>query len=132
MPFIAVAVGVDHGDLDTVDQANGVDAGLAVIEAVVLPLDGRAIEYAPCIFGGDSVPPKGGANSAWLPLADGGRLLSTPVRVPTVQGEQFIEQIGTYAKVRRFQPCQGRGEIDKAPPCGKIEYTECPDRREAA
>jgi hypothetical protein len=37
---VAVPVGIDHRDFQTVDEADGVDSDFAVVETVVHPLDG--------------------------------------------------------------------------------------------
>jgi hypothetical protein len=56
MSLVILAIGIDHGDLDTVYHSNRVDPNLAVPEPVVLPFDGRTIEYPGRISESDGVP----------------------------------------------------------------------------
>jgi hypothetical protein len=51
--LIAVPIGVDHRDLDAVDQANCVGAFLAIVETIVDPLYGRSVENPCRVLKGD-------------------------------------------------------------------------------
>ena len=53
MAVIWVAIGIDHRDLNTVDEADRVDAHLAICETIVGPFRGRSIEHPGRILKGD-------------------------------------------------------------------------------
>ena len=53
MALIAVTIGVDHRNLDAVDQANCVGAFLAVVETIVDPFYGRSVENPGRVLKGD-------------------------------------------------------------------------------
>jgi hypothetical protein len=55
VPLIRVAVGVDHRNPDTVDETNRIDARLAIVIAIVGPLDRRSVENTRRIPKGDPV-----------------------------------------------------------------------------
>jgi hypothetical protein len=45
-PFVIRLVGIDHCDFEAVDQADGIDPSLAVVEAIIHPFEGRTFENA--------------------------------------------------------------------------------------
>jgi hypothetical protein len=55
--LIAVTIGVDHRDLDAVDQADRVGAFLAIVETIVDPFDGRSVENPGRVLKGDPMSP---------------------------------------------------------------------------
>jgi len=57
-PLILPAVGVNHRNFQAVHHADRVYAPFALVEAVVGPLDGRALEDSRRIFESDSMQPE--------------------------------------------------------------------------
>jgi hypothetical protein len=54
--FVFAPIGADHRDFDAIDEPNGVNASLAVLEAVVVPFNGWAVENPTCVVKADAVP----------------------------------------------------------------------------
>jgi len=54
--LIADTSGVDHPDLDAVDEANCIDAHFAIVVTIVGPLDGCSVENPRRILKGDPMP----------------------------------------------------------------------------
>jgi hypothetical protein len=55
--FVVVPIRIDHRDLHTGDKPDGVNPCLAIVEAVIFPLDRRAVKDALGISESDSVSP---------------------------------------------------------------------------
>lgn len=53
MALVAVTIGVDHGDLDTIDKANCVGAFLTLVETVVDLFYGRSVKNSGRVLKGD-------------------------------------------------------------------------------
>jgi hypothetical protein len=54
--LVAVTIGIDHRDLDAVDEANCMDAHFAIVVTIVGPLDGWSIENPRRVPKGDAMP----------------------------------------------------------------------------
>src|SRR6185437_13482023 len=67
VPFVVAPVGVDHGDLQPVQEADGVDPRLPVIEAIIFPLNRRPVKNALCILERDSMSPGIDGVLVWVP-----------------------------------------------------------------
>jgi hypothetical protein len=65
--LIRVAVGIDHRNLDAVDQANRLGPHLAILVTIVDPLHGWSIENARRVPKGDSMPADIGDVLRWIP-----------------------------------------------------------------
>lgn len=57
MSLVVVSIGIDDRNLGAVHLTDGIDSDFTIIEAVIDPLDGWALENANGIREGDAVPP---------------------------------------------------------------------------
>jgi hypothetical protein len=67
MAFVVFAVRVDNRDLNTINETDGIDSYLAIIEAVIDPFHGRPVKNARCVMEGDAMPSDVDAVLVWRP-----------------------------------------------------------------
>lgn len=56
MTLIRIAVGVDHSDLEAVDETDRVDPHLAIVVSIIDSLYGWSVEYPRCVLKSDPMP----------------------------------------------------------------------------